>query len=181
MTTRKADSLAQIETEARRMARTGIYPGFREIAARLRVRGYVEAPKVFANPWTQHEIDRLCDMSRIEPVGQLMNPVSKQVHQQHARYCSTRIYLVGKKKRPRPNEAEPLMALNNPSKEASLRDGSITGIVNQKNKAAMRGTGSRHSSSVIVIDGVSPFRFPGVAVCFEANAFSRAPVKNRTQ
>ena len=64
MTTRNAERLAQIETEARRMARSGAYYGFREIEARLLERGYLEAAKLFANPWTQQEIDRFCYLSR---------------------------------------------------------------------------------------------------------------------
>jgi hypothetical protein len=69
-TTRKAERLAQIETEARRMARTGVYHrGFREIADRLLERGHAEAPKVFANPWTQQEINRICYMSRPETIS----------------------------------------------------------------------------------------------------------------
>ena len=68
MTTRKAERLAEIETEARRMARSGVYWGFRAISDRLLERGYGEASKVFRNRWTQEEINRLCNMSYREAV-----------------------------------------------------------------------------------------------------------------
>jgi hypothetical protein len=63
MTTQNRERLAQIETEARRMAQSGAYRSFRAIVERLLERGYVEASKVFRNRWTQEEINRLCDMS----------------------------------------------------------------------------------------------------------------------
>jgi hypothetical protein len=55
---------ARIETEARRMARSGAYLEFSAILLRLKERGFAEADRVFENPWTQAEIDRLCHLAR---------------------------------------------------------------------------------------------------------------------
>jgi hypothetical protein len=55
---------AEIETEARRMARSGTYLEFGSILLRLKERGYAEADRVFQNPWTRAEIDRLCHLAR---------------------------------------------------------------------------------------------------------------------
>ena len=80
MASRNAERYAQIETEARRMAKTGIYLGYRAIASRLVDRGYAEAPKLFRNRWTQQEIDRLCYASRLEAgSGQPSCPVLQRV------------------------------------------------------------------------------------------------------
>jgi hypothetical protein len=54
------ERLARIETEARTLARSGNYYGFSSIKNLLLTRGYPEANKVFANRWTQSELDRLC-------------------------------------------------------------------------------------------------------------------------
>jgi hypothetical protein len=54
------DRLARIETEARALARSGNHYGFSSIKNLLLTRGYPEADKVFANRWTQSEVDRLC-------------------------------------------------------------------------------------------------------------------------
>ena len=55
------DQLAEIETEARRLARTGQYQGFGSIQMALMVRGFTEASRIFANRWTCSELDRLCE------------------------------------------------------------------------------------------------------------------------
>ena len=51
---------ARVETEARALARSGNYHGFITIKMMLLARGYSEANKIFANRWTQSELDRLC-------------------------------------------------------------------------------------------------------------------------
>jgi hypothetical protein len=61
MTSRTLDQLAAIETEARRLARSGQYQGFGSIQMALMVRGFTKVPKVFANRWTCSELDRLCE------------------------------------------------------------------------------------------------------------------------
>ena len=58
------ESLARIETEARKLARSGQYQSFISIELALLARGYRDAAKVFANPWTQHELDRICEQAR---------------------------------------------------------------------------------------------------------------------
>jgi hypothetical protein len=55
---------ARIETVARELARSGRYEGFSPIEMALLTRGYRDAPKVFANRWTQSELDRLCQLAR---------------------------------------------------------------------------------------------------------------------
>jgi hypothetical protein len=57
------ERLAQIETEARRLARSGNYSSAISIELALLVQGYREASKLFANPWTQCEIERLCEQA----------------------------------------------------------------------------------------------------------------------
>jgi hypothetical protein len=54
------ERLARIETEARTLARSGNYRSFISIKVLLLARGYLEAHKIFANRWTQFELDRLC-------------------------------------------------------------------------------------------------------------------------
>jgi hypothetical protein len=61
---RDIERLAQTETEARRMARSGLYADFTAIHRRLEERGYIGATKIFKNRWTQAEINRLCDVYR---------------------------------------------------------------------------------------------------------------------
>jgi hypothetical protein len=63
----QTERLAQIETEARKLAHSGTYLGFRSIQNCLVASGYAEASKLFKNRWTQTEIDRLCRMSRLKP------------------------------------------------------------------------------------------------------------------
>jgi zona occludens toxin (predicted ATPase) len=56
--------LARIETEARTLARSGNFGGFASIERALLTRGFDEAPRIFANRWTQSEVDRLCHLAR---------------------------------------------------------------------------------------------------------------------
>jgi hypothetical protein len=56
--------LARIETEARTLARSGNFGGFVSVERALLTRGFEEAPRVFANRWTQSEVDRLCVLAR---------------------------------------------------------------------------------------------------------------------
>ena len=60
--------LARIETEARTLARSGNFGGFASIERALLTRGYEEAPRVFANRWTQSEVDRLCLQAKLGSV-----------------------------------------------------------------------------------------------------------------
>jgi hypothetical protein len=57
---------ARIETVARKLARSGRYEGFSSIEMALLTRGYPQMPKVFANRWTQSELDRLCKLARLQ-------------------------------------------------------------------------------------------------------------------
>jgi len=52
--------LAQIETTARELARNGEHTDWRSVQQMIVESGYPEARKLFANPWTQAEISRLC-------------------------------------------------------------------------------------------------------------------------
>lgn len=56
----RAERYAGIETKARQYARSGYHRDYKTIEALLVERGYPEARKVFANLWTQHEINRMC-------------------------------------------------------------------------------------------------------------------------
>jgi len=67
------ERLAQIETAARRLARSGRYLGFKSIEAALLAQGYAEVPKVFANRWTCSELDRLCEQARRASAGERAN------------------------------------------------------------------------------------------------------------
>ena len=69
MTARTSNQVAQIETEARRLARSGKHHSFRSIQAALLARGLPKVPKVFANRWTCTELDRLCEQTlrRLDP------------------------------------------------------------------------------------------------------------------
>jgi hypothetical protein len=58
------ERLARIETEARTLARSGNYRSFISIKMMLLASGYSEAHKVFANRWTQFELDRLCQQAQ---------------------------------------------------------------------------------------------------------------------
>jgi hypothetical protein len=57
------ERLAQIETEARVLARSGKYRSFVTIEMVLLTRGFREARRLFANKWTQTEVDRLCEQA----------------------------------------------------------------------------------------------------------------------
>lgn len=65
----KHGRMAQIETEARSLARSGNYHDFSSIEALLIIGGYPEARKLFANRWTQGELDRLCQQARFPKMG----------------------------------------------------------------------------------------------------------------
>jgi hypothetical protein len=56
--------LARIETEARRLARSGNYQSFESIEQALLIDGYCETPKLFRNRWTQLELNRICQEAR---------------------------------------------------------------------------------------------------------------------
>jgi len=58
------DRIDRIETDARRLAQSGLYKDFSSIEMALLVQGYRDAVIVFANRWTQSELDRLCDRAR---------------------------------------------------------------------------------------------------------------------
>jgi hypothetical protein len=58
-----AERLAQIETEARKLARSGNYSDANSIEMALVARGYPEAPKLFSNRWTRAELERLCEQA----------------------------------------------------------------------------------------------------------------------
>jgi hypothetical protein len=54
------DRLARIETEARRLARSGNHQSFESIERALLIDGYCESPRLFRNLWTQLELNRIC-------------------------------------------------------------------------------------------------------------------------
>jgi hypothetical protein len=58
------ERMAQVETEARKLARSGLHENYRSIEMTLLMHGYREALKICANPWTQSELDRLCSQAR---------------------------------------------------------------------------------------------------------------------
>lgn len=61
---REIERIANIETEARRLANSGAFNNFVAVRRELIASGYKEAWKMFNNPWTQSEIDRLCTLAR---------------------------------------------------------------------------------------------------------------------
>ena len=61
---RRIERLAKIETEARRLAHSGAFRNFSAIRHELIAMGYHDAWQIFTNPWTQSEIDRLCNLAR---------------------------------------------------------------------------------------------------------------------
>jgi hypothetical protein len=61
--------LAQIETKSRAMARSGKYRSHAAIEMALLAQGFAEAHIVFANRWSQSELDRLCDQARSSQRG----------------------------------------------------------------------------------------------------------------
>jgi hypothetical protein len=64
MTPSLQERRAYIETAARRLARSGEHFNSRSIQAALVSRGLLEANKVFANPWTRSELDRICEQAK---------------------------------------------------------------------------------------------------------------------
>jgi hypothetical protein len=58
---RDSDVLALIETKARTLARSGEHHGWQSIERTLLRQGFLHAQKLFANRWTQTEVNRLCD------------------------------------------------------------------------------------------------------------------------
>ena len=64
MSTNKHGRMADLETEARALARSGAFHDFRPIEARLRLSGYPETKKLFANRWTQEELNRICQQAQ---------------------------------------------------------------------------------------------------------------------
>jgi hypothetical protein len=59
------DQRAEIETQARKLARSGKYHGFEPIETILLAQGFKQVHKVFANRWTRFELDRLCKLAQI--------------------------------------------------------------------------------------------------------------------
>ena len=57
------EQLARIETEARTLARSGKYFSHKAIRLALVAQGFAETPRLFRNPWTCSELDRLCQQS----------------------------------------------------------------------------------------------------------------------
>jgi hypothetical protein len=56
---------AHIESEARRLARSGEHSGSSSIQAALLVQGrFTQIPYVFGNLWTCSELDRLCQQAK---------------------------------------------------------------------------------------------------------------------
>jgi hypothetical protein len=54
---------AYIETRARQYARSGKHLDFRTIEALLISEGYPGARKLLGNPWTQQELNRICQQA----------------------------------------------------------------------------------------------------------------------
>jgi hypothetical protein len=67
------DRLATIETQARKLARSGDHRGFASIQAALLEQGFSEAVTVFRNRWTRSELDRLCEQAT-EHMSRLQGP-----------------------------------------------------------------------------------------------------------
>jgi hypothetical protein len=63
MRQRMVERLAQIETEARKLARSGNYSNATSIELARLVEGYRAASKLFVNRWTHSEIERLCEQA----------------------------------------------------------------------------------------------------------------------
>jgi len=61
---RHREEMATAETAARKLARSGQYHSYSTIRHELLTRGYFAAQKIFRNPWTIAEIDRICASSR---------------------------------------------------------------------------------------------------------------------
>jgi hypothetical protein len=56
---------ARIESEARRLARSGQHTGWRSIERVLLAGPFTRVPFVFANAWTRYELDRLCQKAQL--------------------------------------------------------------------------------------------------------------------
>jgi hypothetical protein len=63
------ERMRHIETEARKLASSGLHENHSSIEMALLTQGYQEAVKLCANPWTRSELDRLCDQARCPPSG----------------------------------------------------------------------------------------------------------------
>jgi hypothetical protein len=59
----QSDRHARIETEARRLARSGVHYNHNSVRAVLLSQGFSESHKVFANRWTCSELDRICEQT----------------------------------------------------------------------------------------------------------------------
>ena len=57
------EQLARIVTVARTLARSGKYFSHKAIRLALVAQGFAETPRLFRNPWTCSELDRLCQQS----------------------------------------------------------------------------------------------------------------------
>jgi hypothetical protein len=58
---------ARIESEARKLARSGEHSRWRSIERALAARtDFTEVPYVFANAWTRAELDRLCRQAALQ-------------------------------------------------------------------------------------------------------------------
>jgi hypothetical protein len=55
------ERFALIETEARKLARSGNHRNAWSVGRALQAQGFVEVPKLLANRWTQSELDRICE------------------------------------------------------------------------------------------------------------------------
>jgi hypothetical protein len=78
----RIERLAQIETEARRLARSGAFRDFSAIRHALIEGGYPDAWQIFTNPWTQSEIDRLCDLARAAGSDEAASGASRETKQE---------------------------------------------------------------------------------------------------
>jgi len=59
----KRERVARIETEARRLARSGRFLSSRSIEQALLAGGFPEAHEIFRNLWTHSELNRLCEQA----------------------------------------------------------------------------------------------------------------------
>ena len=63
MTVGRTRDFGFVETEARRLARSGRYPNARRIERALLEQRVPGVEKVFKNRWTQIELDRICEQA----------------------------------------------------------------------------------------------------------------------
>jgi len=56
---------ARVETEARKLARSGEYAGWRSIERVLLAQSFTQVSYVFANLWTRSELDQLCQQAQL--------------------------------------------------------------------------------------------------------------------